>query len=169
MSFDEILERAQSLLGQGIQLQRLDGIQCQILVDKSNLISLVQVLKSDRDLRFDVLSCITAIDNGQEKGTIDMVYNFNSIANEHRLTVLCSIEKGIESKPAQIDSLCSLYKAANWHEREIFDFFGVHFNHHPDLRRIFLPNDWEGYPLLKDYKHQEYYRGIKVDNSTAQS
>jgi NADH-quinone oxidoreductase subunit C len=62
-----------------------------------------------------------------------------------------------------IRSVASIWKTANWHEREIFDLFGVQFQNHPDLRRILLPADWDGHPLRKDYKQQEYYKNIKVD------
>jgi NADH-quinone oxidoreductase subunit C len=60
-------------------------------------------------------------------------------------------------------SVSSVYKTAEWHEREAFDMVGVVFENHPDLRRILLPDDWEGYPLRKDYQTAETYHNIKID------
>ena len=67
-----------------------------------------------------------------------------------------------EGKLPQVPSVSSIWKTADWHEREAFDLVGIEFTNHPDLRRILLPSDWEGYPLRKDYKEQEEYHGIKV-------
>ena len=61
-----------------------------------------------------------------------------------------------------VPTLTSLWRTADWHEREAFDLFGIQFENHPDLRRILLPQDWEGHPMQKDYKEQKYYHGITV-------
>ena len=107
---------------------------------------------------FDMLSCITAVDNGAEAGTIDVVYNLYSIPFNVHFTLKVTVPRD----HAELDSVESIWKTANWHEREAYDMFGITFAGHPDLRRILLPADWEGHPLRKDYKQQEYYRGVKV-------
>src|SRR5687768_16978937 len=108
---------------------------------------------------FDMLSCITAVDNGPQVGTLDVIYNLYSIPFNQHLTLKVVLPR----EQPEIDSVQDIWKTANWHEREAWDMFGVKFSGHPDLRRILLPADWEGHPLRKDYKQQEYYRGVKVE------
>jgi NADH-quinone oxidoreductase subunit C len=110
---------------------------------------------------FDFLNCITAIDNGVEVGTIDVIYHLSSIPFEKSVVLKVQIDRGLNAE-GLIDSVSSIWRTADWHEREIYDFFGVKFNNHPDLRRILLPADWQGYPMRKDYEEQETYHGIKV-------
>ncbi|HET9487574.1 MAG TPA: NADH-quinone oxidoreductase subunit C, partial [Chryseosolibacter sp.] len=74
-----------------------------------------------------------------------------------------SLKVTVSRDHAEVDSVEDVWKTANWHEREAYDLFGIKFRGHPDLRRILLPADWEGHPLRKDYKQQEYYRGVKLD------
>lgn len=107
----------------------------------------------------DMLSCITAVDNGPQTGTLEIIYNLYSIPFNHHLSLKISVPRD----NAGVDSVQDIWKTANWHEREAWDMFGVQFEGHPDMRRILLPADWEGHPLRKDYKQQEYYRGIKVE------
>ncbi|UII33091.1 NADH-quinone oxidoreductase subunit C [Fulvivirga ulvae] len=108
---------------------------------------------------FDMLSCLTGLDNGPEIGTMEVIYNLYSVPFETGLMIKVKVDR---SKP-QISSVSDIWKTADWHEREAYDMFGISFENHPDLRRILMPADWEGYPLRKDYQHQEYYRGIKVE------
>lgn len=114
-------------------------------------------------LYFDYLACITGIDNGPEKGTLEVIYHLNSIPFGHQVVLKTTIEREPEQGGLPVvPTVSDIWRTADWHEREIFDLLGIHFEGHPDMRRILLPADWEGYPLRKDYKEQEYYHGIRV-------
>ena len=130
-----------------------------VKVDAADLTGVCETLYRHPSFFFDMLSCITAVDNGPDIGTIDLVYTLYSIPFNHSLALKVVVTR---DSPV-IDSVSPIWRTANWHEREAYDLLGVTFNGHPDLRRILLPADWEGHPLRKDYKHQEYYRGIKVE------
>jgi NADH-quinone oxidoreductase subunit C len=132
-----------------------------ILFETKDLLVICQHIYSSSAYYFDFLSCITAIDNGVENGKIDIIYHFNSIPFGVSLILKTQIDRTLDNR-VHIDSVSALWRTADWHEREIYDFFGVKFNNHPDLRRILLPADWEGYPMRKDYEEQEKYHGIKV-------
>ena len=130
-----------------------------IKLSKDDLLSVMNTLYRNETTYFDMLSCITGIDNGEQAATMEVVYNLYSIPFNHHLMIKVVLPR---EKP-EIESVTHIWKTANWQEREIFDMYGIHFKNHPDLRRILMPADWEGHPLRKDYKHQEYYRGIKVE------
>ena len=99
------------------------------------------------DQAFVRLSAVTAVDRYPAEPRFEIVYHLHSIDRHERLRLKCRI--GGE-KP-EIESVTSVWRSANWYEREVFDLFGVVFTGHPDLRRIMLPDDWEGHPLRKDY------------------
>jgi NADH-quinone oxidoreductase subunit C len=128
-------------------------------VHAADLLKVCDALFQHPDTYFDMLSCVTGIDNGPQAGTLEIAYNLYSIP--HNIHVMLKVT--LPRDNAQIESVSSVWKTADWHEREIFDMFGVTFSNHPDLRRILMPADWEGHPLRKDYKQQEYYRNIKLD------
>ena len=107
---------------------------------------------------FDSLSCLTAIDQGPEAGKMEVIYTLYSIPNHLTLHLRVILDR---SSPT-ISSVSSIWRTADWHEREAFDLLGVQFSGHPDLRRILLPEDWEGHPLRKDYVEQSKYHGIQV-------
>ena len=100
--------------------------------------------------------CITSYDLGDSK-TFGLAYNFHSTKLNHYIEVRIEFSDGTEIKSVE-----SLWRAADWHEREAFDMMGVKIIDHPDMKRILLPEDWEGYPLRKDYKTPEYYNGMPV-------
>lgn len=145
-----------------VQVSEKD-IQPFISLAPDYLLTVCKLLYSSSEHFFDFLNCITAIDNGPEEGTIDLIYHLSSIPFEKTVVLKLVIPRGDPATAlTEIDSVTSVWKTADWHEREAYDLIGIHFRKHPDLRRILLPADWQGHPLRKDYVEQEKYHGIKV-------
>lgn len=106
---------------------------------------LAEQLRLAEDLHFDFLFCLTCVD---WKTHLTMVYHLTSTIYRHSIVVKANLNR---DAPA-IDSICSIWKTADFHEREVYEMFGVHFNNHPDLRLLILPEGWEGRrPMLKDF------------------
>ena len=116
-----------------------------ITVKPEHLHQLMSQLKSDNDTSFDYLFCLSGIDWGKELG---VVYHLESTTHRHIIVVKTQTEG--RDNPT-LDTVCNIWKTADFHEREVFDFFGITFNNHPNLKRLFLTDEWEGFPLRKDY------------------
>jgi NADH-quinone oxidoreductase subunit C len=121
-----------------------------LYVDPLRIVELCRHLKHDQ--RFVRLSSITAVDWWPAEPRFEVVYHLHSIERKLRLRLKCRI--GGE-QPA-IDSVTPVWRGANWYERETFDLFGIQFRGHPNMTRILMPTDWEGYPLRKDYPVHGY-------------
>ena len=134
-------------------------------IASGDLLNLCRLLREDADLYVDQLLCITGIDNGPESGTMEVIYHFHSITR----SVALALRIRVPRETAVAPSLTPLWKSADWLEREVFDMYGIRFEGHPDLRRILMPADWEGYPLRKDYKVQETYHGLRVESVDRES
>lgn len=130
-----------------------------LLITPNFLLKVCHWLHTDPDHYFDILSCLSAIDNGPDKKTIEIIYNLYSIPFDEHLMLKVQVDR---IKP-EVDSVTSVWKTADWHEREAYDLLGVRFRGHPDLRRILMPDDWEGHPLRKDYTGSETYHHVKVE------
>lgn len=117
-----------------------------VVISRDFLVEFVQHLK-DKPYEYTMLLDITCVDYGNREPRFDMVYHLLSLSAKHRLRIKIPLEE----KDLKVDSLSSIWKNANWLEREVYDMFGVHFNGHPDLRRLFMYDGFEGYPLRKDY------------------
>ncbi len=139
------------------------ALQPSITVASSELSEFCRFLHQDERLYFDHLACITGIDNGTAAGTMEVIYNLTSIVYAHNLMVKVRINRNTADEPLPcLPSLTQIWRAADWHEREVYDLLGIYFDNHPDLRRILMPADWQGHPLRRDYEPQETYHGIKV-------
>jgi len=117
-----------------------------IVVKKEDMVTLCTFLRDDPDLSFNFLSDLCGVDYLGRKPRFDVVYHLYSLDKNHRLRLKVKVEEG-ESVP----SVTCVWNTANWHEREVFDLLGIEFDGHPDLRRIVLPEDWDGHPLRKDF------------------
>lgn len=160
MIFEDIVEHIKTSVSYTV-VQSIDELATPkaIIIEGSHLTQVMTFLHDDEQLYFDSLSCLTGLDNGEEAGTTEVVYNLYSIPFDHHLMVKVILDR---ANPT-VTTLTSIWKTADWQEREAYDMVGIKFENHPDLRRILMPADWDGFPLRKDYKEQEYYRGIKVD------
>jgi NADH-quinone oxidoreductase subunit C len=118
-----------------------------IRIKKEDLLEFALFLKTDSRLEFDMLSDLFAADYPKRPERIEVIYNFYSIKNNFRVF----IKVNSKADETEYPSLTSVYNSANWFEREVYDMFGLKFKNHPDLKRILNPDDWDGYPLLKDY------------------
>jgi NADH-quinone oxidoreductase subunit C len=114
-------------------------------VDAASIVNVCEYLK--REQQFVRLSTITAVDWYPEEPRFQVVYHLHSMERNERLRLKCPVP----GNQPEIDSVTPVWRAANWYEREVFDLFGIRFRNHPDLRRIMMPEDWEGHPLRKDY------------------
>ena len=132
--------------------QNKDWIQ----LKPENWLEIAKWLKSNESLYFDSLQCNTGMDLGE--GILESRYNLHSMKHLHKIEI--RIKVSVE-KP-DIPSVEEVWRVADWFERETYDMFGINFIGHRDLRRILLPDDWEGWPLRKDYEEQETYHGIVV-------
>jgi NADH-quinone oxidoreductase subunit C len=154
------------------ELKKVGGEDIFLAIHLSNLQNTVEVAiekleficKELQKLYFDQLVCITGIDFPKEN-KIEIIYNFYAITQKLALAIKVSVPRGQDVLPT-VPTLSHLWATANWHEREIYDLLGIIFEGHPDLRRILLPADWQGYPLRKDYVAQEKYHGIRVESDT---
>ncbi len=174
MTGPEIINLLDEKFGTKIKDKKPDAIDPFVEVEPQNLIEVLTFLRDDPRMQFDMLNCITGTDYLEtEKAKIakagfephlEVVYHFSSFVKKHRFVVKVCLPRWLDNQEGrcpQVPSIVALWPAADWHERETFDMIGVEFTGHPDLRRILLAEDWEGYPLRKDYVFPLEYHGIR--------
>lgn len=140
-----------------------------IEVAPDGIAEIARFLRDEDDLWFDSLMCLSSVDRSGLKAyqkskepeaeaarRFFVVYHLHSMLHRHRVHIKCFLP---EEDP-KLPSVADVWPTADWHEREAFDVMGITFEGHPDLRRILLPDDWEGHPLRKDYETPELYRGM---------
>ena len=118
----------------------------EINIKKNDILKTIQFLKEDRNLQYNQLIDLTAIDYPSRKNRFEVVYIFLSMTQNKRVIIKTSLKED-----ENIESITSIHKAADWYERECYDLFGIKFLNHPDLRRIMTDYNFEGHPLRKDF------------------
>jgi NADH-quinone oxidoreductase subunit C len=136
----------------------IDGIvealgETTIFVPRDHVVAVCSFLKSTPALEFNFLSDICGFDRGpEEEPRFEVNYHLFSTTKFHRLRLKVLLNED----DAHLQSVTGIWRTANWHERETYDLFGVIFDNHPDLRRILLPDDWQGHALRKDFPLRGY-------------
>lgn len=170
----QLLDRLTKKFGSKISGSNLQAIDPWIEVTPDGLVEVCKFLKDDAELKLDYLNCITGIDylevdpkkaaKADFQPHTEVVYHLSSIVKKHSLVVKVKLPRWKDDVPGQIPELPSvnqIWRTADWHEREVYDLSGVWFTGHPNMRRILCPEDWEGYPLRKDYQMPLDYHGIR--------
>jgi NADH-quinone oxidoreductase subunit C len=141
--------------GDRILETKVDGMNPWSVVDPAEILPVCRFLREEERLAMDHLECLAGVDY---KDRIEVVYVAYSMKHRHRYALKCRLPR----QEPHLASVESVWGVANWHEREAYDMVGVIFDGHSDFRRILLPDDWEGFPLRKDYKFPTSYLDMPV-------
>jgi len=131
--------------GEAIESGTLEHEQIILYITPSKIVEVCGVLRDEHS--FDRASSVTALDWYPQEPRFEVVYLLHSVKANLRLR----LKVRLSGEMPTVESVCSVWAGANWYEREVFDLFGVTFTNHPDLRRIMMPEEWEGHPLRKDF------------------
>lgn len=131
--------------GGAIQAGKFDRGELTLEIAPAKIASVCGFLKYDG--KFVRLSTVTAVDRYPAEPRFEVVYHLHSLERNERVRLKCRLS----GDNPEIESVTSVWRSADWYEREVFDLFGIRFTGHPDPRRIMMPDDWEGHPLRKDY------------------
>jgi NADH-quinone oxidoreductase subunit C len=149
----------QARFGERITGADLAALSPFAIVEPLAIAEVAAFCKSEPALAFDNLMCLSGVDYPKETPPrLEVVYHLYSHRHKHTFALKVHLPRESPSVP----SVERVWGVANWHEREAWDLFGIAFTGHSDLRRILLPDDWEGHPLRKDWQDPEYYNGMHV-------
>jgi len=125
-------------------------LQTAVYAPRDHVQNIARALRDGPSLRFDVLAEVTAVDFWPREPRFELVYILISLEHRHRVR----LKVRLHGDDAHVRTVSDVWPAANWLEREVWDLFGIAFDGHPDPRRLLMPEDWEGFPLRKDYPVQ---------------
>jgi NADH-quinone oxidoreductase subunit C len=135
-----------------VQSVKFDYDEMTVYVGPTYLREACVLLRDDPNCPFNFLADVTCVDWYPSEPRLEVIYHLLSILRKERVRLKVRLETGNPT----VDSVTSVWPAANFFEREVYDLFGVRFNGHPYLRRLLMPEDWEGHPLRKDYPVEGY-------------
>lgn len=170
----QMIEALEYKFGERIKDKKPDAIDPCVTVEPQDLVEVCRFLRDDPRLSFELLNCITSVDYLEPDAKkvakagfephIEVVYHLSSFTHKHRFVVKVMLPRWKDDKPGMlpdVPTLTSLWRTADWHEREVYDLGGVLFTGHPDMTRILLSEDWIGHPLRKDYEFPLEYHEIR--------
>ena len=135
-----------------VEAAKFDRDEMTVVIERSAIREVCVLLRDDHDCPFNFLSDVTCVDRFPSEPRFEVVYHLLSIPKKERIR----LKVLLAGESAVVDSVMPVWPAANYFEREVFDLFGVRFTGHPYLRRLLMPEDWEGHPLRKDYPVEGY-------------
>ena len=142
-----IIEKLKAKFGeQNLQVSEFRN-ELTIVVPKDRIVEICRFLKEDSELKFDFLMDLCGIDMNTAENRFGVIYNLFSLTNKFRLR----LKTFTEEEDPKVPTVTGVWGTANWHERETFDMFGIVFVGHPDLRRVYMPEEFEHHPLRKDF------------------
>ncbi len=147
-----VVQRLKTLAPEAVVAAALFRGELTIEVRREHVRRAAELLHGDAELGFSYLCDVTGVDRFPIEPRFEVNYHLVSFTRRERLRV----KVRVGSDHPEVASVTSVWSGANWHEREVYDLFGVRFDGHPDLRRILMPEDWEGHPLRKDYPVEGY-------------
>lgn len=168
-----IYKRLQEQFGEQVVDAGLDAVDPWVEVAPAALADVCRWLRDEQELRFNFLHCVSGVDYFEPDAKkaakvtwephVEVLYHLSSLIYRHRLVLRVRLPRwqdDVEGRLPEVPSVSGVWRTALWHEREVFDLSGIRFTGHPDLRRILCPEDWQGYPLRKDYAMPDEYHGI---------
>ncbi len=174
MNAADIAALLEQKFGPRIKSKNLEAIDPFVVVEPADVMEVCRYLKEEPRLGFDLLNCVSGVDYLEPDAKkapkagfdphLEVVYHLSSFRNRHRFVLKVILPRWKNDKPGElpeVPSVTSLWRTADWHEREVYDLSGVWFTGHPELTRILLADDWVGHPLRKDYEYPLEYHGIR--------
>lgn len=155
------LEEAYPHFGDAIERVVVDRGELTLHVKPSRIAEVCQVLRDDEGLRFELLSSVSGVDYPAEERRLHAVYHLTSMTYRRRIRLECAVT----TENPHLPSVTAVYPTADWQEREAWDMFGIIFDGHPNLTRILMPDDWDGFPQRKDYPLGGVpieYKGVEI-------